>query len=312
LRGQLQDATEDNTQLKRITHVDYDAFGRAYQTTDANGNVQRRQFDRLGQTIVMTDIASGHQTSTSYDFLGRVLSQTDANQLTTTYKYDAAERSVTITSPGNIVVKKINNAAGQLLSVSDANGNQTSYQYDEDGQLKKTIRPSGTVVDQNLNIYNKRGLLSDSIDANGNLTHIEYDAAQRVLRRTSYSGAIPDNTKIISQTSAIYGGVSANGTFVDTIDANNLKTRSFYDNAGRLRQQVVDPDQGGLQLTTDYTYDNQGHTLTVIQRGSDRTKDRIHRYAYDGLGRRTDEFVGSYVIDTTVLQVAVFHLWSFW
>jgi YD repeat-containing protein len=126
--------------------------------------------------------------------------------------------------------------------------------------------------------------LIESYDANGNKTTYTYDAANQLL---SQSLIMEDGRQIT--TSYRYGIVVANGTAIDTIDPNGVTQRAVYNNRGQLIEQIKDP--GGLNIVTAYSYDEQGHVLTVTQSGTGSATPTVRRYQYDGLGRRTDEYL---------------------
>ena len=217
-------------ELERATSTVYDAFGRAQQTVDANGNVRSYNFDRLGRQVTTTDPLDGER-STTYDAFDRILTETDARGNTTRYAYDKEARSVTVTQPGAGATQRVFNAHGEVLSVKDANGNVTTYSYDRDGQvLTKTVDPTGLKLKTTYS-YDAAGQVLAVRSPAGVVTEYAYDAVgRRTQERTD-----PDGLNL--RRSWTYDG---NGNAVTRTDSRGLVTRFAYDAAGRL-VYTVDP-----------------------------------------------------------------------
>jgi|GEM_PF-1136118 len=274
-RGLLTEVRWDPSGLNTSQANEYDAFGRVVSTTDANGNVRERTYDRLGQVIETLDPLNGERTTT-YDAFSRVLTTTDALGNTTEYAYDDVTRSVLVTTPEDITFSTVRNRHGQTATVTDGRGAVTSYEYDANGQLIETSDALGVVGGQT---YDRAGRLIETIDGNGVVTALAYDAANRLLTRTV------DPQGLNLQTTYSFDG---KGLVIDTTDANGVVTRKEYDRDGRVTAVVIDPS--GLALRTEYQYDSRGSAIRVTE-GAGSANPRVTEYVYDTLGRRTSEIV---------------------
>jgi YD repeat-containing protein len=269
-RGLLVQTVWDPAGIASTTTTQYDAFGRAIQTTDPNGNLRQRAYDRAGRVLTSVDPLNNARTIT-YDALGRLLTQTDALGNTTTYTYDTAARRVTVTSPEGISVSTERNRHGQTQTLTDGRGNATTYSYDLNGNLIQTTDPLSVTT----NVFDDGNRLIEAIDANGNSVVYSYDAANRVLSRQV------DPSGLNLTTTFAYG---AKGEMVQVTDANGVVTQYEFNLKGERTRQTIDP--AGLNLETTYSYDGRGRVLAVVDPRGVETQ-----YTYDKLGRRTQERV---------------------
>lgn len=272
-RGLKTQSITDPSGINAVVFVQYDAFGRVFQTTDANGNQRAHRYDKLGREVLTGD-PSGTRYA-SYDAFGRVLEQIDRLGNATRYSYNDADRSVTVTTPEGIQAITVKNRHGETVTITDGRENSTTYTYDKNGNLTATTDPAGTRSAQ----YDGASRVTQTTDANGNVTTYTYDAANRVLTRTV------DPTGLNLTTSYTY---DAKGQTATMTDAEGTVTQTTYDNKGQVTAVAVDPS--GLNLRTTYTYDARGKTLTVTE-GAGTATTRVTQYTYDALGRRTREQV---------------------
>jgi YD repeat-containing protein len=268
-RGLLIRSVKDAAELALVERTTYDAFGRAVERFDANGNRSEAGYDRLGRLIVTTD-ALGKERRTTYDAFNRVLAQMDALGHTTTYSYDTAQRRITLTTPEGVSSVTEHDRYGQTQRVTDGRGNVTTFTYDKSGNLLRTDAPEGVGASAS---YDKAGLKFDSTDANGVKTGYTYDAANRLLTRT----LDPAGLNLITAY-----GYDALGRNISVTDARGVVTVTEFDLAGKTVRQVVDPE--GLALVTSYIRDTTGNVLSVTDPNGNLTL-----YTYDGAGRRIQE-----------------------
>ena len=64
-------------------------------------------------------------------------------------------------------------------------------------------------------------------------------------------------------------------------------TTYVYDRKGRVKTAIVDPD--GLQLSTNYSYDDRDNIVTVARGTISDPNQHVTLYEFDSLGRRTQE-----------------------
>jgi len=274
-RGLLLSSTRDASGLNISTAAAYDAFGRAVQTTDANGAVRSTGYDRAGRTVTSTD-ALGQATAFTYDARGQVTTVTDRTGKVTTYAYTAFDRTVTVTTPEGLVATTVSDAHGQTVSLTNGGGRTVSYAYDKDGALKTVTDAAGA---QATNAYDKAGRLIETIDARGSKTTYSYDAANRVLTRKADDGGL----NLV--TTYAYDG---QGRQVSVTDPSGAVTKIGYDRAGRTTTYTV--DFGRLNLTTEYAYDKAGRTLSVTE-AKGTSAERTTEHVYDKADRLTKTIV---------------------
>jgi YD repeat-containing protein len=270
--GQVTLARDDADGLNLKTSQVYDAFGRVKQTTDANGNVSRIEYDRLGRTVATVDALNARSTTT-YDAFSRVLTQRDALGNPTSYAYNDATRSMVMTTPEGISVTTVHNRDGQAFTVTAA-GDTTTYTYDVNGRLTGTSDNLGTLESRS---YDLAGRQVTQTDARGSVTSFSYDAANRVLTKSINSGTLTLTT--------VYG-YDGQGRVTKVTEPNGRITDTQYDGEGRV--MLITVDAAGQNISTGYTYDREGRTLTVTQ-GQGGATPRVTQYDYDAAGRRIDE-----------------------
>ncbi len=270
-RGLLIQTVWDPAGINTASTTVYDAFGRAIQTTDANGNVHTQSYDKRGRVVAIADPLN-HARTITYDAFDRVLAQTDALGKATTYRYDIANRAMTVTTPEGIATTTVKNRHGDTVSVTDGRGNTTNYSYDKDGNLLTVIDALGRTAG---NSYDNADRKIDSTDANGVKTLYTYDAAGRVLTRTLDPGQLNLVTAY---------AYDAKGQTVSVTDASGVITQTQFDLKGQVASVIVDAGAGRLNLTTAYTYDARGNKLTVAE-GAGGAAPRVTRYTYDKLDR---------------------------
>ncbi len=274
-RGLLTQTAWDPAGINTTQITQYDAFGRATQATDANGNVRSQSYDKLGRVIASTDPTNATRSST-YDAFGRALTQTDPLGNVTSFAYSNANRSVTLTTPEGVAFTKVHNREGQTQTVSDGRGGSTQYLYDKDGNLTQVTNALGQASTSS---YDKADRLVDAVDTRGNHVGYTYDAANRVLTRRV------DPTGLNLTTTYAY---DAKGATASVTDARGIVTQTQFDLKGEVTRTIVDPT--GLNIRTAYAYDGRGKVLTVTE-GEGSALPRVTQYTYDKLGRRTREQV---------------------
>jgi len=278
-RGLKTASVRDAEGLALTERNTYDAFGRVTDCYDGNNNRTRFSYDRLGRIVTTFDALNAYRYTT-YDAFDRVLTLRDALSYTT-YDYDTAGRSVTVTTPEGVSVSTVHNAHGQTISVIDGRGNITAYSYDKSGNLVRT----DTALTTERAVYDKTGLLLESTDANGVVTAYTYDAASRLLTRTldAQDGGLKRVTTY---------GYDAKGQTVSVTDPNGTVTAIDFDLAGQVLSQTVDPT--GLNLQTRYDHDTTGRILRVTA-----PNGSVTQYTYDAAGRRVMEQVDPEGLDLT-------------
>ncbi|MFZ6781381.1 hypothetical protein ACO0LD_31530, partial [Undibacterium sp. Ji83W] len=281
-RGAVTDTIRDTANLHQTVHTDYDAFGRAWRTVDAMGNVTQQQFDRLGRVVEVKDMATGSATTSKYDAFGRIFTQTDALGVLTSYWYldsRSGDQTAIVSVAGQVRGQVYINRVGDIRGHDYSEVNSDFMTYDYDGNLLTRNHSAVSGINTTANIYDKSDRLTQSTDENGNITTYAYDDADRLTSKTLAMAG--------GQTLVTSYKYDAFGRQVQITDADNKVTKLVYDHKGQLLQSIVDPD--GLHLITEYSYDEAGKTLKVTQKGNGRDASLVQSYTYDALGRRISE-----------------------
>ncbi|MBN3816361.1 LysM peptidoglycan-binding domain-containing protein [Paraburkholderia sp. Se-20369] len=269
-RGRMVRTTVDPGGLNLVTRAVYDAFGREIEAADANGVVRRREYDRNGNTVVVTD-GLGRQSRMTYDAFGHVLMRTDRSGATTRYAYAPDKRQLTVSTPDGIETTTTYDEFGQTIAVTDGRGATTKFAYDRDGRLIDTTAPTGVARQR----YDRVGQLIETVDGRGVRTTYLYDAAGRVLTRT----LDPDGLNLVTRYA-----YDAKGQRVWTTEPSGTVVATEYDLNGRRVAVVTDAGEGRLNLRTTFEYDGAGKVLTVTE-GAGTAGGRTTRHEYDAAGR---------------------------
>jgi RHS repeat-associated protein len=135
-----------------VTAFTYDAFHRPLTVTDPNGGTTTYVYNGFGETTQETNPASGTTTYVR-DSAGNQIQKTDGRGAIANYSYDALNRLIAVTYPGNPaenITCKYDESGhgfgiGRLTSITDAAGT-LSRSYDERGNIVSESRIHGAVT----------------------------------------------------------------------------------------------------------------------------------------------------------------------
>jgi RHS repeat-associated protein len=280
-----------------------DAQGRITEIKDPTGKVYRYNYDAAGdltavklpdiETPLQYEYAPGHffrkgidargnaEAITTYYPDGRLESVTDAVGKTTTYAYDMATNTTTVTHPDNAgkTIQK-HDANGMVLSTTDPLGRTTTYTYDANRNKRTETDPSGKTTTYDYDAGGHLKSVTDPLNKTLRYTNNEVgqpltatDQFNKVRKFTydadhNFTGVTDD----IGATVALSWDDKGNPlTFTD---GDGKVNRFTYDAYGNILSKT-----DALGRTTSYTYDAMGRPLTVTDaRG-------VSRFTYDALGR---------------------------
>ena len=258
--------TVDSASLALRTTYVYDAKGEVITQTDPYGLVTAIKYDLAGGVLSRTVDPNGLKLATSFTYDGRgdVLTQTDPSGTITTYVYDKLGRRTSMT---------VDSASGGLAL-------KTSYAYDKAGNLVQVTDPAGAVTRY---VYDGDNRVHYTLDAENGLTETDYDANGRITQQIVYATR---QLATVMTTTTAGNGIVTNAMGAITTGATDTTTLSAYDVDGRKVSVRVDPN--GLNLTTQYAYDNAGNVTRVID-----PDGNVTRKVYDAANRPV------YTIDPT-------------
>ncbi|MFE7588086.1 LamG-like jellyroll fold domain-containing protein [Kitasatospora sp. NPDC057512] len=281
-------------------------------TWDGQGNQVTRTDPYT--TDAVTGTKHTRRTTTAYDVDGNQVSQTVADTTggdqprTTTWTYESdTSRVKQVKDPGGHPTSYTYDRYGNVATRTDAAGTTYSYSHSPMGQLQQTAvsnytGSSATPTAPRWQVigslgYDPAGRLATDTDAMGRTTHTYYN---------------DDNT--VAEVD-LDGYHNADGTLRNVVLQQNT-----YDNAGHLTQQVTgggktttvtayDPagrivstsaDPGGLNRTTNYTYDVANRPTSVVSSGGADASTAQTDYAYDVTGNLVKQTARNQPADSVV------------
>jgi RHS repeat-associated protein len=293
--------------------------GNRIGTVDPRGNLSGANpndfktsfaYDALNrQTTVTLPPVDGqtHTLKTEYDAAGNVVATIDQLQRRTEYQFDGANRQINVIQPPDLQSQPRNietayDAAGRVISTKDALGNTTKYAYDARNFRTRLTDALGKHTDT---LYDAAGNAIRITDPLLNETHFAYDYANRVIQERQ---KLPDGTfdpRVFEYDPAGYQ--------VRITDRNDRVRELFYDERGRLTQEIWRQTLGGTVVNTidlaynaagellvieddfskyAFTYDHAGRLLTSDNTGTPNLPAVTLGYAYDPAGYRQTLSVG--------------------
>jgi len=275
----------------------YDALGRAYQTTSATGVATTTEFDAAGNAIQTTQVVpqttvsplATYITSTEYDAAGRAVASTDALGQTTRTVYDADGRAIqTIYADGSSAQTHYDSDGRKNYEI-DAVGQRTDYGYDALGRLATITQPGvvnpatgQTVRPVTTYGYDNYGNQTSITDANGHVTQFAFDQFGRLTGRTL--PAVDGESASESTTYDSFGNVDTSTDF----DGNETVYIYDYDQVGvaplgRLMETDYFTPAGGDPAETEtYSYDSLGRRQSVIDSVDGTVRETDYQYDLDG------------------------------
>lgn len=259
-----RDALADRSSIRQTTYT-YDlrgnqtsvrSFGAATTagvtaTTDGTSRVYTT-YDQAGR--LLSRYAEGETAeSFVYDGMGRLTASTDVHGGTTTFVFNDAVLTTTVTSSAGYASVQTFNKAGELVS-SVGSGNYdvtgtSQLRYDKNGRVRMTVDETGY---KSFMVYDRAGQLAGSVNHLGDLTEYRRDQAGRVIAEVRYAGRIsaanlttlenPDNSLQMSSLRPVTNAADiwswtvydAAGRVVQTIDGSGGVAAFEYDQSGRL------------------------------------------------------------------------------
>ncbi|WP_157611019.1 putative Ig domain-containing protein [Arsukibacterium perlucidum] len=294
-RGLLLQQLQDVGGAERISTNTYDAFGRLDTTTNAAQQLTTFEYDtqrgispdQVGKVVISKTMVNGteRQSISRYDLFGRVYQQVDAHGNITSYTYNDADNSITVTGADNVQQVTRRDARGRVTEVrvqtaDDAVLQNNHYVYDANGNMTERWLNG---VKQETRTFDNNNQQLTSTDANGKQISTSYDGVGRVITR------ITDPDGLALTTSWDY---QKRGTIVDQkqfFSATEARvTTTHFDKKGRVKEVIrlgLDPVDGSVeQLKTQYSYDRTGNKLTVTE-GAGSSQPIITSYQYNALGQ---------------------------
>jgi RHS repeat-associated protein len=243
--------------LRAQTVASYDDQGRVYQAQQYGVNPSTGSVSTYALT-----------TNTFYNHRGAVIKTSEPGGLVTKTTYDGAGRATVVYTTDGGGDSSWSDAG---TVTGDAVLEQAECNYDADGNVILT-----TTRQRNHDETTTGALGNASTTPKARVSYMAdyYDAANRLTATadigtnggSSYTrpSSAPSRSDIVLVTSETY---NAAGWMDSVTDPRGLVGKTYYDNFGRVTKAIEDYVDGtpsnNDDKTTEYTYDGDGHTLTV-------------------------------------------------
>lgn len=297
-RGKGESKSGGGYDWGRSHQYTYDDNDNLTQEEDSTGKVVTYGYDLSGNRTRETQIVTDPDTGLSEEVVrtwtyygnGLVESRADPNGNITTYEYDSYGNPINIQlrdSQGAIAWEEVSqyNALNRLLKKSERiDGSRwriAEYTYDREGRIL-TVVYNEDPSDCQENTYDCCNLVSQR-NRNGNLTTYEYYDTGMIWKQIKTVGGVDyiiesnydGRDKLISVKSYAEAGGEPQSVRETTYE---------YDARGRQTKEGRKVSDS-KQITTDYTYDEQGRMLSATRYLEGRPI--VISYEYDGYGRPT-------------------------
>jgi RHS repeat-associated protein len=292
--------------LKGVTQRSYDLQNRLIARLEPGGAEWKFRYDDRGRLAETSEPATGVNRF-EFDALNRVVAVTNALGRSTV-DYDAADRIIKVSGPGNLTETFSYDPRGHLVRSTAATGTSATIDYDVVGRVIRTRVDGGR---ESANQYNPAGDLIvravagttaaieldpagrvAAIVAAGATARLQHDALGRLtaitdpLGRTRQRAYAPDGTLLLSGTSRgdeIQLAHDLDGRRTSVRRAGGGTDRFSYDAAGNVVSWVA--PLGGEQRRA---YDAAGR-LTSVQVPSGATI----KLTWDAAGRLSERDLGN-------------------
>lgn len=261
----------------------------------APASVSSTTYDPRGLTRSTTD-ANGDTTSYIHDALGRQTSYTNARGHTFSFQYDAAGRRTRRTEPDSTWQGQTYDLAGNLTQHRKADGTLVNTLYNNLNQPDyQSSSASGQWVDWT---YDSLGRLSAVENQDVTLQYAYLSGSSRVETETTVVkglGNLTRSTTLGYDAHARPSGFSRSGVFSTSYDFDASGRISGVTNTSPPPLANYTYDAAGMPatlahengLTTAWTRDPAGRTLSVGTWNSGNTLVSGVNHTLDALGRRT-------------------------
>jgi RHS repeat-associated protein len=271
----------------------YNTRGQVLTTTDPTGLAVTNAYNASNGNLDSTTLnAINAVTSFSYNAIGDLASTTDPRSFVTEYVYDLNRRRTrTLHHDGNISAALISaertnyDVLGRVMSeeagTTFSGTTVTAWQklksstYTKTGQVETETNGAGNTTTNSYDVMDRLFQVQDPV---GRLTRFEYNLAGETLKEIRAFGTA------LQQDYATYT-YTANGQRETVKDANNNKSKYFYDGFDRLTKLCFPQATLGANTpsTTDceqYGYDNNSNRTLLTKRDGQSIT-----YGYDALDR---------------------------
>ena len=280
--------------LNRMTAAQYtSAAGTSTETViyDIYGNKQSvsnpavtysYEYDLRNRITKKTDSRVNKSLAYTYDKAGNVLTKTTYDGSITDYRYDSANKLVSLRNPDFLEVSYQYDGAGRLLNRILSNGAKTGYTWYDNGRLQTLTNTSanGTIINSATYTRDRLGNVTGQSDAGG-ATGFTYDALYR-LTSAAYPGTANNQSFTYDKVGNRKTSNRAGATLAFLHDAGNRLKEIRQDSiTGALLNSFDFDDDGNMVTKHDsaatviqsFTLDPKGRTKTITTAGATRVTE---------------------------------------
>ncbi|WP_238654290.1 hypothetical protein [Paenibacillus piscarius] len=296
----LSHSINDQGIWKRLSTLQYDAFGNLTKEIDSNGHSTRYAYDSNQQIVeksfydndkaLKSAVKIDYQINSApqypmlmtitneegygkryyYDLENQLVKQEVTpdrqNYYASTFTYDYVGNLLTDTDEGNHTTRYTYDSLGRKISATDALGNKTDYGYNAMEQPASEKAPGGKITEW---IYDGLGR---------NITQKIYQAGAKdyFYTNSQYDGV---NNRIKVMQGLYSAGVSRDSSIVSY----------SYDSLNQVTEQYISVDSTTRSHTSN-EYDANGNKVKIIEYAdSTGVKQIVQNYQYDFAGNITSE-----------------------
>jgi len=289
----------------------YNAIGLLERAERGNEILLTRSYDKAGRLIREKKQGVPEKTY-RYDALGRLTEVQSAGAVQAQYRYGSYGKTVTYTDGTGSEYLFEKDSYGLLTTERDRLGNKRQYRYSAEDELTEATQRNGQVRSvtrrkgSEITTYRDGSRYEITKDISGAVIYekgidsegkrisevtYRYDEAGQLIEQADDAG----DTKILyrynkagyrteMQTNDRYVVYEKDGRgrVMEVTDRKQyFKVRAFYDENDREIKRIL--GNGNKQ---DYTYDEAGRLLGIVETDSNWAIIRAECYGYDGEGRR--------------------------
>ena len=298
----------DGTVANELAYA-YDAVGNLLTAAD-NASEFSYSFDFRNRVLTKDNAGSPNAPNVvltyTYDDVGNVLSVTDTVDgqagATTSYQYDALNRTTRITQSGADVSDKrvalAYNEIGQFAAIDrfgDLAGQDlvvgTRYEYDELNRLVDLRHTDAAADDLAFYeyTYDASNRIRQIISTDG-IADYEYDAADQLVR-SDYSAATLADESYQYDENGNRVDSHLHGTGYETGAANRLLGDGTYDYAYDAEGNMTRRTETATGDYREFVWDHRNRLSAVSDFAADGTATQVVQFSYDFLNRRITKAV---------------------
>ena len=248
----------------------YDALGRLIEVRSAGAVQAQYRYGSYGKTVTYTD-GAGSEYLFEKDGYGLLTEERDRLGKQRAYRY-SKEDELTEAKQRNGQVRSVTRSKGAEITTY-RDGSRYEITKDITGQVifEKGIDGTGKLTSEVTYRYDEAGQLIEQADDAGDT---------RIIYRYNKAGY---RTEMQTNDRYVVYEVDGRGRVTEVTDRKQyFKVKAFYDENDREVKRIL--GNGNKQ---DYTYDEAGRLLGIVETDSNWAIIRAECYGYDGEGRRT-------------------------